>query len=273
MLVLILTIGTKWYKRGTDTAELDLNIVSAITKAIKAGFRHIDGAQVYKTEPEIGEAIRQAGVPRADLFITTKQGADFEDPAGKLVESLQKLGTDYVDLYLIHKPFNAPIEQMWPSYEKLLKSGKTKAIGVSNFRQGDLEALFKIANIKPAVNQIEYHPSLQEQSPGIVKFCQDNDIVVSAYGPLGPVVKSSPPELLYFLDELASKYKKTPNQIIFRWHLQTGVVPITTSSNEQRIKDALAVYDFEITDEEVKTISTLGAKSHVRRFFSDEQFA
>jgi 2-dehydropantolactone reductase len=267
-----LTTGTALYKRAGDTGEIEHDIVKNIVNAIKAGFRHIDGAQIYGTEPEIGEAIRQAGVPRSELFITTKQVSDWDDPAGKLVESLKKLGTDYVDLYLIHQPWKAPIEEVWPKYEKILESGKARAIGVSNFRKSDFDRLFKVAKVKPAVNQIEYHPLLQNQSPDVISICHQHGILVSSYGPLGPLVKGTTPELVSYLDELAGKYEKSPNQVLLRWHLQTGVLPITTTNKEERLKESLDIYDFELTDAETTKISEIGAKDHLRRFFKDDQF-
>lgn len=262
-------VGTKWYK--SESGALDTKVVEAVDVAIEKGFTHLDGAEVYKTEEELGVAIKKSGVKRESLFVTTKlnpgSGSDVQD---HFDESLKKLGLDYVDLYLIHSPFKADIVQQWKEVEKIYESGKAKAIGVSNFRVKDLEAIFKEAKLKPAVNQIEYHPYLQNQSPDIVEFSQKNDILVTAYAPLTPIVRAKGGPLDPVLEELSKKYNKLPTQILLRWTYQNGILPITTSGNPERAAQSLKFFDFELSKEDQELISTTGAKHEHRAFWQGE---
>lgn len=266
-------VGTKWFKLGRD--EVDSNVVNALKTALAKGFVHIDGAEVYNTDKEIGEAI--ASVDRKNLFLTDKFFVG--DESHKLVskhglpyDSLSyhlknELKVDYVDLYLLHAPFvtkeshGFTLQEAWKSLEKAVKDGLTKNIGVSNFAVSDLEAILEIAEIKPVVNQIEFSAYLQNQTPGIVEFSQKHGILIEAYSPLGPIVKGEKGELTEYLETLASKYNKVPAQVLLRWVLQKGVLPVTTSAKEERIAQYTDIFDFELTSGEVQKISSIG-ESH-----------
>lgn len=269
--------GTKWFKRDGSTPDVDEKTVEALVTAIKNGYTHLDTAEVYNTEPEVGEAIKRAGVPRSELYITTKVLPHISDPEKALNDSLKKLGIDYVDLYLIHAPFvtkekqGITLEEAWAKLESFVKAGKVKSIGVSNFQVADLERILKVATIKPAAHQIEYNAYLQNQTPNIVKFTQDNGILVEAYSPLGPVlVKDDSAPLTPVLKKIGEKYGKSPAQVELRWTYQNNVLPVTTSANSDRQKEALDIFDFELTKEEVEEISTVGSKYTYRQYWKPE---
>lgn len=266
-------VGTKWFKLGRN--EVDTNVVNVLKTALANGFVHIDGAEVYNTDIEIGKAIE--GVERENIFLTdkffvgdashsliSKHGLPYDSLSYHLKNELK---VDYVDLYLLHAPFVAKevhgftLQEAWKSMEKIVKDGLAKNIGVSNFAVKDLEAILEIAEIKPVVNQIEFNAYLQNQTPGIVEFSQKNGILIEAYSPLGPIVKGEKGELTEYLDTLASKYSKIPAQVLLRWVLQRGVLPVTTSGKEERIAQFSDIFDFELTSEEVEKISAIG-KSH-----------
>lgn len=267
--------GTKWSKRrtGVEIGEIDEQVVTALTHALENGYTHIDTAESYNTEPEVKLALAKAGVDRKKLFITTKINLSVADPEKALNTSLEKLGVDYVDLYLIHTPFSAKgkgttNQQVWKTLEGLYESGKAKAIGVSNFTIEDLEDVLKIAKVKPAVLQIEFSAYLQNQTPGILKFAQENGILVEAYGPLGPITtKDADAPLTPVLKKLAEKYNKTTSQIILRWVYQRGVLAITTSQSAERQKQSLDYFDFELSKEDEEEITNVGSKHTYRQYF------
>lgn len=268
--------GTKWFKK-VDSGELDEKVVDAVALAISNGYTHIDGAEVYNTEPEIGAAIKKSGVDRKKLFITTKVLPHIANPEKALNDSLSKLGVDYVDLYLIHAPFvtekdnGISLEAAWAKLEEFYAAGKVKAIGISNFPVESIEKILKVAKVKPQVHQIEYNAYLQNQTPGVVKFSQDHGILVEAYSPLGPIiVKDEAAPLTPVLKKLGEKYKKTPAQIELRWTYQNGVLPITTSANSERQKEPLGIFDFELTKEEVKEITTVGVTYTFRQYWKPQ---
>lgn len=269
-------VGTKWFK-SDGSAPIDVKIVDALSEALRNGFSHIDGAEVYNTEPEIGLAVKKSGVAREDLFITTKILPHISNPDKALKDSLSKLGTDYVDLYLIHAPFvskekqGISLEEAWQKLEEFYNAGVVKAIGVSNFAVADLERILKIAKVKPAVHQIEYNAYLQNQTPDIVKFSQDNGILVQAYSSLGPVtVQDEKAPLKSVLKRIADKYKKTPAQVELRWVYQNGVLPLTTSQSSNRQKQALDIFDFELSQDEVDEITKVGLSYTYRQYWKPQ---
>ncbi|KAF8989691.1 NADP-dependent oxidoreductase domain-containing protein [Cyathus striatus] len=231
-------------------------VVSWLVQALKNGYRHIDTAVLYQTETAVGKAIRESGIPRDELFVTTK--LPYSNHYGKvresLEQSLQKLGLDYVDLYLIHWPQSVVYEDddvfypknsdgslkvtdspnfhdAYAEMEKLFKEGKAKAIGVSNFSIKTLEELLTTAKVIPAVNQVELHPYLQQ--PELIEYCTIKGIIVAAYTPSGySVVRNDP-----VIGELAKKYAVTPNQVILGWHIARDTVIISKSENDQRQKE------------------------------------
>lgn len=290
--------GTKWQKikKARDPSLKDTvleEMVDYLVESVKNGYRHIDTAEIYTTHPETAKAIAQSGVPREDLFITTKynpgvaaQPSPNVTGAKSVDAALKELNLEYLDLFLIHFPFFGldpsnpeTIETVWADLIEAKKAGKVRYIGVSNFAIEHLERTFKVAGgdpeYFPQVNQIEFHPYLQNQSAGILDFCKKHNILVEAYGPLSPlfrIEKDGEAEKEHPLDQLlpklVEKYGKTDSQILLRYTLQKGLLPITTSSQSQRQREALDVYNFQLEDDDVKAIDTEGAKFHLRNFFN-----
>ncbi|MGX2971072.1 aldo/keto reductase family protein [Helicobacter sp. T3_23-1059] len=241
--------------------------VNNVYNAIKCGFRAIDGAQSYYNEQELGMAIKKVIedkiATRDDLFITTKLSSHrvntYENTIKYINESLQKLQLDYIDLFLIHLPRVTPDDswkdlnaQAWCAMEYMVKCGKIKHIGVSNFMIHHLTELFKTAKIKPCVNQIEY--SAQWQQREVVDFCKKNGIFLQGFYVGGNNLRDNKKVI-----EIANRYNKTPMQILLKYCLRGGVVPITKSSNMQHIKSNLDIMDFDISDEEVAILDELNS--------------
>lgn len=231
----------------------------SVLAALKAGYRHIDTAAAYGNEESVGKAIADSGVAREDLFVTTKLwNADHGYDAAKkaLDTSLAKLGLDYVDLYLIHWPNPAAMrdnwEQLnadtWRAMEEAYTARKARAIGVSNFRPKHLDALLKTAKVVPAVNQIFLNPSDMEDE--VVAYNRKHDILSEAYSPLGTGKIFSIPEL----KTLADKYDKSVAQVVLRWSLQHGFLPLPKSVHADRIKQNTELFDFELSDDDMKVI-------------------
>jgi len=230
----------------------------AVSHALQAGYRHFDTAQVYMNEKGVGRALKDSGIGREDLFVTTKiaSGSIMHNLyADKLIpsfeESLKHLGTDYVDLLLIHFPATKTRKQAWPEMEKIYVSGKAKNIGVSNYTIRHLEELLSQAKVKPAVNQVELHVFLQQ--PELLKFCKDHDILVEAYSPLAHGEKMEHPAL----QKIAVKHGKSTAQIMLRWCIEVGTVPLPKSTHLQRMKENIDVFDFKLDDEDMGTIAKL----------------
>lgn len=277
-------VGTKWFKFGQN--QIDDKVVEAVQLAIETGAPHIDGAEIYNTNKEIGQALAKSGVKREDIFITDKYFAgdgsykarsEEVNPYEALKADLKQFNIDYVDLYLIHAPFikkethGFDLVEAWQYLEKLVDDGFAKNIGVSNFTKEDLEVILNSKpKYKPAVNQIEYNAYLQNQTPGIVEFSKSNDILVSAYSPLGPLSKGKPGPIDEYVEKLASKYGKTESQILLRSVLQNGILPITTSSKKERIQASLEIFDFELTQDEVNEINKLGKQKTLRQYWTNE---
>ncbi len=243
---------------GVWKAEDGDEVERAVQSAIETGYRLIDTAAIYKNEAGVGSGIRASGVPREELFVTTKlwnsdQGA--KNVQSAFDESLEKIGLDYVDLYLIHWPMPevGKIVETWKEFEKLLADGKTRAIGVSNFRIEDLEELKKHSAITPAVNQIELHPRLPQRE--LRDYCDENGIFVESWSPIG----GSKGDLLSdeSLIEIGKRYGKSPAQVVIRWHLQNNLIVIPKSVQPQRIKQNFDVFDFELSSDDMNTIAQL----------------
>ncbi|MFL0266940.1 aldo/keto reductase [Candidatus Clostridium radicumherbarum] len=247
-----------WQGLGVFRVEDSPKLVDAVKTAIKNGYRSIDGAAIYDNEVSMGkgiaEGIKAAGISREDLFITSKVwNADlgYESTIKAYETSLKKLGLDYLDLYLIHWPVEGKYKDAWRALEYLYKQGRVKAIGVSNFQVHHLENLMKDAEIKPMINQIEFHPRLTQEKVRV--FCKQNDIQVEAWSPL-MVGKLFDNEIL---KEIAHNHNKSIAQIILRWDIQNGVITIPKSTKVGRIIENSQIFDFELTNEEVEKINSL----------------
>ncbi|MCY6372062.1 aldo/keto reductase [Clostridium ganghwense] len=251
----ILNNGVKmpWLGFGTFKVEDGNKVVDAVKKALEIGYRHIDTAAIYGNEAGVGQALKESGVKREDIFLVSKvwnseQG--YESTLKAFNDSLAKLETDYLDLYLIHWPKELT-KETWKALEKLYKEGRVKAIGVSNFKVHHLEKLMRDAEIMPMVNQVEFHPQFPQTE--LIDFCKKNNIQLTAWGPLmqGKIFE------LPIMKELSQKYNKSIAQIALRWDLQMEVVTIPKSIKSERIKSNSEIFDFEISNEDMQRISEL----------------
>lgn len=263
--------GTAWYKSG-DEDKIDRDLIESIKVAIKLGYMHLDGAEVYKTEPELGIAIKESGVQREKLFVTTKVNTNVADIPGAIKNSLRKLQLDYVDLYLIHSPFWAKsdleLQHAWAEMEEVQKAGLAKSIGVSNYLPQHLAAVLKTAKVVPACNQIEFHPYLQHLP--LLEVHKQHSIATVAYGPLTAQTKARPGPVNDFMAALAKKYAVSEGEIAIRWCIDQDVVAVTTSSKEQRLSDYLRATTFKLTPAEIKEIKGLGEQKHYRGFWKNK---
>ncbi|KXT06613.1 hypothetical protein AC578_8614 [Pseudocercospora eumusae] len=267
--------GTAWYKTG-DESQLDQACIDGVKMAIKLGYYHLDGAEMYKTETELGTAIKESGVARDKLYLVTKVITNIADIPNALRTSLKKLQTDYVDLYLIHAPFFGETKEehqaKWKQMEQLKKEGLAKSIGVSNYLPEHLDFILDGCEIPPAINQIEFHTYLQH--PDLIAYHKAKGIATSAYGPLTPVTKAQGGPVDDLLAALAKKYAVNPGEICLRWCIDQDVVAITTSGKEQRLSDYLRAMTFKLTPKEIQQLNEEGAKKHFRGFwnhkFSDD---
>lgn len=245
---------------GVFKVQEGQEVIDSVKAAIKAGYISIDTAAVYKNEEGVGQGIKESGVDREKLFITTKVwNADqgYDSTLAAFETSIQKLGLDYIDLYLIHWPVSGKYKETWKALEKLYKDGKVKAIGVSNFHKHHLEDLLSEAEIVPTVNQIELHPLLSQEE--LRNFCKEKGIVVEAWSPLAQGKLLDNP----VLTEIAAKYNKSTAQIILRWDLQNDIVTIPKSIKEHRIIENADIFDFELTAEDLEKINGLNKNERV----------
>ncbi|KAL4786681.1 NADP-dependent oxidoreductase domain-containing protein [Aspergillus varians] len=263
--------GTAWFKQKGD-ASVNRELVESIKTAIKLGYHHLDGAEVYGTERELGIAIKESGVPREKLFVTTKVNQNIADIPTAIDASLEKLQLSYVDLYLIHQPFFAKspteLQDAWAAMEKVKEAGKARSIGVSNFLENHIETISQSAKIPPAVNQIEYHPYLQHGS--LVPYHKKKGITTASFGPLTPVIRAKGGPLDPLLSKLAQKYGVGEGEILLRWSIDRGTVSITTSGKESRLGSYLDVLKFQLEPKEVDEISQIGEQKHYRAFWLDK---
>ncbi|GAA4838786.1 aldo/keto reductase YtbE [Paenibacillus vulneris] len=251
-------VNMPWLGLGVFKVAEGSELVQAVASAVKHGYRSIDTAAIYENEKSVGEGIREAirehSIRREDLFITSKVwNADlgYESTLAAYETSLRKLGLDYLDLYLIHWPVQGKYKEAWRALETLYKSGRVKAIGVSNFQVHHLKDLMKDAEIKPAVNQVEFHPRLTQQE--LRDFCKEQGIQLEAWSPLMQGQLLDHPDL----QELAAKYGKSVAQVILRWDLQHGVITIPKSTKEQRIIENADLFDFELSADDMNRIDRL----------------
>lgn len=247
-------LGLGLYK-ATSEGEAE----SAIEAAVQNGYRLFDTASAYKNEENVGRGIARCGIPRRDLFVTTKiwnNAQRLGDVEGAFNRSLDRLGLDYIDLYLIHWPVPGCYLSTWKEMEKILESGRALSIGVSNFEIRHLEELAKISNVVPAVNQIECHPLCYPKE--LIDYCQSRGIQIQAYAPLARGA---------YLDNdvmcvLGTKYGRTPAQIGLRWAVQKGISVIPKSSHPDRIQSNSQIFDFTIEQEDMDILDTLNQDFH-----------
>ncbi|RPB15595.1 Aldo/keto reductase [Morchella conica CCBAS932] len=251
--------GTAWYK--SESEPLNRVLIDSIKSALALGYRHLDCAEIYGTEPEVGVAIKESGVPREELFIVAKSFKTLDDPEKGLNETLRKLQTDYVDLY----PLTIP--QIWSRFESLQKSGKTRSIGVSNFTVPQLTSLLTHATIPPTYNQVEFNPYCLDLP--LLRFCQSHNIQLAAYSPLGPLTKFPGGPLDAVLKRIAGEKGRTESQVLIRWGVEMGVVIVTTSSKKER-QEEFAGVGFELGEEVVREIMEVGGKVHHRIYWTED---
>lgn len=236
--------------------------VESVEEALKVGYRHIDTAAIYGNEENVGIAIKNSGIKRENLFITTKvwntdQG--YENTLKAFETSIKKLGVEYVDLYLIHWPVPKIFKDNWESVsietykalEKLYKDGKVKAIGVSNFKPHHLQNIIDNCEIVPMINQIEINPGLNQEET--IKFCREHNILLEAYSPLSTGRIFGVKEI----QAMAKKYNKSVAQVSLRWSLEKGYLPLPKSVTPSRIKENTAIFDFKLEAEDIKFMDNL----------------
>jgi diketogulonate reductase-like aldo/keto reductase len=229
--------------------------LNPIKWALDKGYRAIDTAAFYKNEQYVGKAIQESDVPRNEIFLTSKvwdTDLGYENTLKAFDKSLTRLDVEYLDLYLIHWPRKLRNES-WKALEELYKQGKIKAIGVANFAISHLQELLEKFEIVPAVNQFELHPFLYSERKDLIDFCWDNEIQVEAYSPLTHGKQLNNPQL----KSIATKYNKTTAQVLIRWSLQHGFVVIPKSGNKQHIRENSEVFDFQISDGDMKQINSI----------------
>ncbi|OEK01937.1 glyoxal reductase [Roseivirga sp. 4D4] len=239
---------------GVLKAKDGLEVESAVRTALQNGYRLIDTAAAYQNEAGVGNAIKASGIPRDEIFLTTKvwnSDQGYENTLAAFEHSLELLQTDYIDLYLIHWPVAGKYKDTWRALETLYKQGKVRAIGVSNFQVHHLEDLMSVAEITPMINQVETHPHLQQGE--LQAFAKAHEIKLEAWRPImmGEVM------LLPELREIAKGYQKSPAQITLRWLTQRGIIVIPKSVKEKRIVENADIFDFDLSENEMNLIASL----------------
>jgi diketogulonate reductase-like aldo/keto reductase len=254
---------TRTLANGTEIPVLGLGVWQvedgpecerAVEWALEMGYRLIDTAQAYGNESSVGRAIQNSGIAREDIFLTTKFYPGSRDPRVEAEKSLERLGTDYLDLYLIHWPQGGPT-WAWPGMEAASEAGLTKGIGISNFGAGEIQELLKVSQIQPAVNQIQFSPF--EFRRALVEAGEDAGVVSQAYSPLGTGRHLGDP----VVERIASATGRTPAQVLIRWAIQKGLLVIPKSSHRERIEENFNVFDFELDDESISALDSLD-KTH-----------
>lgn len=231
--------------------------VDTVKAALDADYRLIDTAAIYQNEESVGQALREAGIPREDVFVTTKLWNEFhgfDEALQAFQDSLDRLGLEYVDLFLIHWPMPrfGKFVETYKALEQLYEEGRVRAIGVSNFEIEHLEQIIQSCSIVPAVNQVEIHPYLSQKE--LIAFCKRYDIQIQAWSPLMKGREALEDDTIV---EIANRHGKSPAQVILRWHLQNGVAVIPKSVTPSRIKENIQVFDFTLTNEEMAAIDAL----------------
>lgn len=254
-------------KVGLGVWEMsDAEAEHAVLSALEAGYRLIDTASIYGNEKGVGKALKTCGIPREEIFVTTKLAVPdqgYETTLKAIDTSLKLLELDYVDLYLDHWPFSVrpgnikgihppnKREETWRAMEEILSAGKARAIGVSNYAVKHLEQMKSYATVIPVVNQVEFHPFLYQKD--LLAYCTENKIRIEAYCPLVHGKKIQDPRI----SEIAKKYGKTNAQIMLRWSIQHGLIPLPKSTHEERIRENIGIFDFELADLDMQSMDAL----------------
>lgn len=248
-----LGLGVYLTKAGDET-------INAVKWALQAGYRHIDTAKVYGNEKEVGIALKESGIPRSEVFITTKlwnTDHGLESALKAFDNSLEALGLEYIDLYLIHWPGTQKRGESWKALEKIYKEGRCRAIGVSNYTIRHLNELMSFCEIVPAVNQVEFSPFLYQKE--LLNYCYKNNLQLEAYSPLARARKLEDARLI----EIAKMYSKTPAQILIRWSLQHNLVVIPKSARKERIIENADVFDFNISAQDMEKLDSMNENFRV----------
>jgi diketogulonate reductase-like aldo/keto reductase len=248
-----LGLGT-WQLTGDECIE-------TVKKALKMGYRHIDTAEIYGNQEEIGLALKQSEIKRKDIFITSKvrkTNLRYDDTIKACNQTLKDLGTEFVDLYLIHWPNNSiPMEGTFKAFKELRDENKIKSIGVSNFTISNLKNAFNSINLPITVNQVEFHPGLYQKN--LLEFCKENEIVITGYSPLGRG-KLMNNELI---TNIAGKYDKTSAQVCLKWLLQKDIVVIPKASSEKHLKENMQIFDWELSNGDIEKIDSMGNENRI----------
>lgn len=249
-----------WFGLGVFLSKEGSEVETAVKTALRNGYISIDTAAIYNNERGVGKAIKESGIPREDIFLTSKvwntqQG--YNTTLAAFEQSLEKLQTDYLDLYLIHWPKGKRSVESWKALEEIYKKGKAKAIGVSNFLVHHLEEFLPECKITPAVNQVEFHPELIQ--PDLLEYCQKRGIQLEAWS---PIMKGRVNDIPV-MQALATKYGKNPVQIVLRWDIQKGVVTIPKSVTPERIISNADIFDFELSPEDIAKIDKLDKNARI----------
>jgi diketogulonate reductase-like aldo/keto reductase len=240
----VLGLGVWQMAVGRETEQ-------AVEWALEAGYRHVDTASMYRNERSVGDALRRSGLPREEVFVTTKLMPGHPSAARELGKSLERLGLEYVDLYLIHWPLPVGNARMWRQLESLQERGLARAIGVSNFGRDRLAKLLHSAGRRPAVNQVQFSPYQYRRR--LLEYCVEQDVVFEAYSPLARGQGLHDPTIT----AVAERLDRTPAQVMLRWAIQHGAIVIPKSSRRERIRANAQVFDFDLPDADMRSLDML----------------
>jgi diketogulonate reductase-like aldo/keto reductase len=246
--------GARMPALGLGTWELQSETARVVEQALRLGYRHIDTAQAYGNERSVGRALRDSGLSREDVFITTKFYPGRRDPDAEVQRSLERLGLDFVDLYIIHWPQGGPT-WAWEGMERARQRGRARSIGVSNFGVDDVESVLKVAQVPPVVNQVQFSPF--EFRRALHDACERHGVALEAYSPLGTGRHLNDRRIA----RIAERLGRTPAQVLIRWSLQRGLVVLPKSTHRERIEQNAQVFDFQLSDDDMRTLDELDRTS------------
>ncbi|RTE75865.1 hypothetical protein BHE90_009673 [Fusarium euwallaceae] len=263
-------VGTLWFEESRE--GVSRKIVDGIKTALEVGYRHIDSAQMYNNERELGVALEESGVPRSKLFIVSKT-LNLDNPESALLETLSKLKTSYVDMYLIHAPFEAAsqshLQEAWRRMEVCVDRGLARNIGVSSFSEQHIDTLLETARVRPAVDQVEMHPYLPQSH--LKAYLAGKGIPMEAFGCLVPLTNPQPGSVNGIIKSLSNKYGVSESAIVLKWVIQQQVRVVTTSGRKERLQSYQEeLIAFDLDQAEIESIADVSRYTHVRMFFEDE---